>query len=293
MKNLLVTGLYGKTGKYFFEYLLNDSNYNINAIIRNNYKFNEKVNNIQCDLNNFEEVNNALKNIDIVFHIAGIKMSKNIIEASINNNVKWVILVHTTGIYSKYKSASKEYLQIEEEINNLIKNKDIKITILRPTMIYGSLDDSNMSVFIKMVDKLRLFPIVNGGRYKLQPVYQKDLGKAYYDVLKNYETTKNNNYDLSGDEEIYLIDILKIISKLLNKRTKFIYFPYVIAYILSWLLYCFTFKKIDYREKVQRLVEPRAYSNLKARNDFGYTTTNIIDGLKEEVDLYLKRSIKS
>ncbi|NLP21318.1 MAG: hypothetical protein GX368_00615 [Erysipelotrichaceae bacterium] len=47
-------------------------------------------------------------------------------------------------------------------------------------MIYGSLDDQNMSVFIKIVDKLKIFPIVNGRKYALQPVHQEDLGKAYY-----------------------------------------------------------------------------------------------------------------
>ena len=44
-------------------------------------------------------------------------------------------------------------------------------------MIYGSLDDQNMSVFIKMVDKLKIFPVINGGKYSLQPVHQEDLEK--------------------------------------------------------------------------------------------------------------------
>ncbi|NLP21319.1 MAG: hypothetical protein GX368_00620 [Erysipelotrichaceae bacterium] len=65
--------------------------------------------------------------MDVIFHIVNIRKSINIINATIKNNVKWVILVHTTGIYSKYKSASKEYIDIENKISNLIKIKISKL----------------------------------------------------------------------------------------------------------------------------------------------------------------------
>jgi nucleoside-diphosphate-sugar epimerase len=110
-----------------------------------------------------------MENVVTILHIAGIHTSINIVRSAIGNNVKRIILVHTTGIYSKYKSASKEYLSIEDEIYSLVKDKDINLTILRPTMIYGSIRDSNIITFIKMVDKLKLFPIVNHANYSLQP----------------------------------------------------------------------------------------------------------------------------
>ena len=65
--------------------------------------------------------------MDVIFHIVNIRKSINIINATIKNNVKWVILVHSTGIYSKYKSASKEYIDIENKISNLIKIKISKL----------------------------------------------------------------------------------------------------------------------------------------------------------------------
>ena len=227
--------------------------------------------------------------MDVIFHIVNIRKSINIINAAIKNNVKWVILVHTTGIYSKYKSASEEYIDIENKISNLIKNKDIKVTILRPTMIYGSLDDQNMSVFIKMVDKLRIFPVVNGGKYALQPVHQEDLGKAYYQVLINKNKTIGKNYTLSGKDPINLIDILKIISDKLNKKTKFISVPYSFSYFGAVLLKIISFKKIDLKEKVQRLVEPRAYSHDDAIKDFDYNPKPFIEGIEKEIKLYLNR----
>ena len=239
------------------------------------------------DLDDFNKLNEIMAGVDTVFHIVNIKKSINIVKASINNNVKWVILVHTTGIYSKYKSAAQEYIEIENTINELIKNKDIKVTILRPTMIYGSLDDQNMSVFINMVDKLKLFPIVNGGKYLLQPVHQEDLGKAYFQVLTNKEKTIGNNYTLSGKDPLNFIDILKIISNKLNKKTIFISVPYSLSYFGANVLNIITFGKINIKEKVQRLVEQRAYSHENATKDFGYNPQPFTEGIEKEIKLYV------
>ncbi|MGB4612914.1 MAG: NAD(P)H-binding protein [Erysipelotrichaceae bacterium] len=292
MENLLITGLSGRTGRYFLNYIneLGLDNYKIYATVRNEEtNFTDNINKILVDLDDTENLNEITKGMDVIFHIVNIRKSINIINAAIKNNVKWVILVHTTGIYSKYKSASEEYIDIENKISNLIKNKDIKVTILRPTMIYGSLDDQNMSVFIKMVDKLRIFPVVNGGKYALQPVHQEDLGKAYYQVLINKNKTIGKNYTLSGKDPINLIDILKIISDKLNKKTKFISVPYSFSYFGAVLLKIISFKKIDLKEKVQRLVEPRAYSHDDAIKDFDYNPKPFIEGIEKEIKLYLNR----
>ncbi len=135
-------------------------------------------------------------------------------KAAIKHNVRRAIFVHTTGIYSKYKSASKEYKRIEETIEQLIKDSGSKIGLiyLRPTMIYGCINDRNMIVFIKMVDKLRLFPVIDHGKSLIQPVNARDLGKAYYQVLK-MKRIMNGDYILSGEKPITMLDMFKLISK--------------------------------------------------------------------------------
>lgn len=288
MKNLFVTGLNGRTGKYFLEELNNNvHDYNLYASVRRNVNFPNNVKKVNVDLDNFDEVLHSTKNMDVIFHIAGIQKSINVVKAAIKNNVNWVILVHTTGIYSKYKSASKEYIEIEEEIKKVTLDKEIKITIIRPTMIFGSLDDNNMCVFIKMVDKLKLFPIVNGAKYFLQPIHQKDLGKAYFQLLMNEEKTKGKNYDLSGEKPIELIEILNIIADNLNRKPIFFSIPFFIAYSGALILYYLTFSKIDIREKVQRLVEPRAYSHKEASIDFGFNPNSFDFWIKDEVKNYI------
>ncbi len=164
------------------------------------------------------------------------------------------------------------------------------MTILRPTMIYGRTSDNNVIIFIKMVDKLRFFPVINHGNSPLQPVHKKDLGNAYYEVLINESITKNKNYILSGKDSILLIDMFKIIGGYLKKKNTFISIPFPIGYLGSYCLFILTIGKVDYREKVQRLVEPRVFDHKEANQDFGYSPMSFKEGVKEEIIEYKLQS---
>ena len=102
-------------------------------------------------------------------------------------------------------------------------------------------------------------------------------------MLANPETTRGNNYDLSGAYPIDLIDLLRILADELGKHTRFVTVPFFLAYAGAWALYLLTFAKLDLREKVQRLVEPRAYTHAAASRDFGYAPMDLETGLRQEV----------
>ena len=127
---LLVTGITGHTGRYFL--------YNL---IKNNYKGKirctaRKNSNIEIlkksgldieivigDLNDKDYIYQIMKDVKIVMHIYNIHHSLDIIKAAIANNVERVILVHTTGIYSKYKETSLEYKKIESQVLKAAKTE--------------------------------------------------------------------------------------------------------------------------------------------------------------------------
>jgi len=299
---VLVTGITGKSGTWFLKRLilekesLKDVKFRVVARNSSNVELIDSsglpIEKVYGDLNDASFIEKSMKNISTVLHIAGIHTSLKVVEAAINNDVNRLILVHTTGIYSKYKSASSEYIETEKRIEKIIANRKIDVTILRPTMIYGSISDKNVIIFIKMVDKLRFLPIINHAKYPLQPVYEKDLGDAYYQVLINADTTRNKNYILSGKEPILLIDMLKIIGNYLEKKNTFISVPFPIAYIGACVFYGLTIGKVDYREKVQRLIEPRTFPHDEASKDFGYSPVNFKEGVKKEIIDYVSKNTR-
>lgn len=230
-----------------------------------------------------------LQDVDTLVHIAGISFSPNIVEVAAECNVRRMILVHTTGIYSKYKSAGEEYRRIEDEVYRICKEKGVVLTICRPTMIYGNITDNNIVQFITMVDKFPIMPVVSGARYKLQPVHYTDLAKAYFAILMHEEKTKNKDYILSGGAPIELRDMLTIMGNHLGKKVRFISCPFWAAYAGAWIIYCITGKRMDYREKVQRLCEHRTFSFEEAQKDFGYTPMPFEEGIGAEVKEYKAR----
>lgn len=300
VENVLVTGITGKSGSFLLKQMINEqdrlSNVKVKALVRRESDATEldKANFIEKvygNLNNESDLISVFKEhkVDTLLHIAGIRQSENIIKAALSRGeVSRLILVHTTGIFSKYKAAGEDYRQIERNISEMIKDKNISLTILRPTMIYGDLNDRNISVFIDMVYRLRIFPVVDHAAYELQPVHAKDLGSAYFEILSNPEKTKNKNYNLSGGRPIMLKEMLKTISRYLGVKNTFISIPFGIAYAGACILYAVSFSKIDYREKVQRLVETRTFSYEDAKNDFGYSPMCFEEGVKSEVQEYLK-----
>ena len=242
---------------------------------------------IRGDLDDSTQLEAFLENVDTLVNIAGIYYSENLVKAAIKCGIRRVILVHTTGIYSQYKAAGELYRSIEERVYALCRDNGIILSVCRPTMIYGNTSDKNVAVFIKMVDQFPVMPVVNGARYVLQPVHYEDLAKGYFGVLLHEEKTANKDYVLSGGSVIELREMLKIIGRNLGKNVHFISCPFAVAYFGACVLYHLTGKKKDFREKVQRLCEPRAYSHEDARNDFGYAPVSFEEGIVEEVKQYL------
>lgn len=300
MERIVVTGATGKSGLFFYDELRKNAellrDYQFCFMVRNKEKAEKLLNadglNQTLLVGNLEDkkfVETAFQSggVKTLLHIASIGYSEQLVEAAVKYGVKRLILVHTTGIYSKYKAAGEYYRQVEQRVERLIAGTDVQLTYLRPTMIYGNVRDANVVIFMKMVDKLRIFPVVNGAKYELQPVWCGDLGKAYYQVLMHPQTATKRNYNLSGGRPIMLLDMLKVMATYLGVKNTFVSVPFPIAYALAWMLYIATLGKKDFREKVQRLVEPRTFSHADATNDFGYSPVIFEEGVKREVKEYL------
>lgn len=295
---LLVTGITGHSGRYFLQELI-DNKYEgtIRCIVRetsdtsmlDNSGLN--IEKVIGDINDKGFVKEAMVDIDVIMHIYNIHHSPIIVQEAIENKVDRAILVHTTGIYSNFKDASQGYKDIEKKVLEMTsdQNCSTKITILRPTMIYGDLCDSNMSKFIKMIDKLRIMPVIDGGKSLIQPVNARDLGKAFYTVLMSPEETSRKAYDLSGEKPLQMIEVFRMISDNLNKKTIFISVPLGLGVFLARIAKIITLGKIDYIERVERMGENRSYPHENSKNDFNYKPMKFEEGIQIEVKQYITK----
>lgn len=299
---LLVTGITGHTGKYFLlELIRNNYEGPIRCIVRENSNTSPIVNsglNIEMvvgDLNDQDFIDRVINGVETIMHIYNIHYSPMMVKAAIKHKVKRAILIHTTGIYSQFKSASEGYRNIEKAISELTATPQCPttVTILRPSMIYGDLCDSNMSKFIGMIDRFRIMPIINGGRNLIQPVNARDLGKAFFTVLMSPEQTAGKSYDLSGEKPISMMDVFKLISEQLNKKTIYISVPLSFGVTMAVILKTITLGRINLIEKVQRMGEDRSYSHKSAVDEFNYKPMSFETGIQIEVQEFLNKRLIS
>ncbi len=297
-ETVFITGLTGRTGTCFCERLAEERreralSFRFVAVARAQsdtaaiLRCPVPIEIVTGDITDEARLIEQMRGADTLLHIAGIHWSEGVVRAAVAAGIRRLIVVHTTGIYSKYKSAGKEYRRIDAICERLAAEAGASLTVLRPTMIYGDLDDQNVIKFIRMADRLPVMPVVSGARFMLQPVHREDLAAAYLDVLTHPDETRDKQYVLSGERPILLREMLAGIAGCLGKRIRFLSVPYAFAIAGAWALYLLSIGRIDYREKVQRLVEPRAYAHDEAARDFGYRPMPFSEGIRREVARYL------
>lgn len=301
---LYITGITGHSGKWFLK-RLDSEGYTgkIRCVMREDKKhapekykiFDGCKLDIEYAVGQLEDekfLEDSLKGVTTIVHIAGIGLSEKLVDAAIKNQVDWAILVHTTGRFSKYKSASEEYIRMEDGIlercsNNNQGDRVLNCTILRPTMIYGSSKDKNMYRLVEYLSKHRFFPLFGNGSNLMQPVHARDLGNAYFDVITHSDITKNKQYDLSGKDPLTYLSIILKIKKHLNSKVKVIKLPIWLS-ILAARVYNATFKNaIITVEQVMRIQEDKAFSHETAAKDFGYSPISFEAGIQEEIEEYV------
>lgn len=291
---LYVTGITGHSGRWFVDRLVKEGyRGKIRCVVRtnSNTKFLDNsrldVEKVVGDLDDADFLTATMQDVKTILNIAGIFWSEKVIEAAIKNKVKWAICVHTTGRFSQYKSASQDYIRIEDGI--LRRRNEIDITVVRPTMIYGSSLDRNMYKLIDFLYRNRFFPMFGEGLNFMQPVHARDLGNAYYNVMVNASKTTNKEYDLPGKSPIAYIDLVRAVSKTLGKNTTIVKIPLWFSLTSAKIYNGISKRPIITVEQVLRMQEDKTFSYKLAEQDFGYDPVTFEDGIKDEVHEYLDK----
>lgn len=274
---ILITGLSGTSGSAFYDILCREQYPEKIRVITRGYKncaiFDNSPLDIEVvngDISDVDFLVDTMRGCDKVFHIANKEKSEAVAEAICRSpQIRYAIMVSSTIIYSKYYPNSK-LNKIEPSIKERFQRQGIKYVFIRPTMIFGTPTDSNISTFIRWFRKYPVFPIVKNGSATIRPVSRLDLAEAYWMILKNIQNLSRNEYIVSGKDEMTLLEMFRIITDVLDHKVRFVNIPFSLAKFLVNSLYFATLKKIDYREKLDRLTEDRAYSHDDIKREFGF-----------------------
>jgi nucleoside-diphosphate-sugar epimerase len=291
---LLITGATGHSGEWFIKMLIAEKyDKKIRCSVRETSNFSLLKSsglNIEIMVGNLKDpsfVNELLDEVSIVINFTGLKCVNNLVNSENFKFIQWIISIHTTAIFSKYKLLSKEY----QEIESRLINSGIDYSIARPTMIYGSQKDRNISKLITYFQKYSFFPIFGKGENLIQPIYAKDVATAIYSIFKNKAFVVNKSYNIAGKYPITYNELLRMVAKALNRNITFIHIPYNISYILIRLLNSLISKFPISTEQIMRMNEDKVYDYTEAFKDFGFSPISFRHGIDLEILEYKQRNL--
>ena len=247
-------------------------------MIRNN------VNYVYSNLNDPESLTKAIKNCNSFINASSLAFGVTpiIIDACKETNIKRVIFISTTSIFTSLNVNSKKIRKIAEDD---IKNSELDWTILRPTMIFGSIGDRNMIRLIKWINKFPIIPIFGNGNYLQQPVNVRDVAWASFNVLLNSSTIKES-FNLSGANAYSFNEIIDFTSMALRKKV----FKFHLSLFFSLSIFKF-FETLKIKlpinsEQLKRINENKNFSYAKALRYFNYQPLDFYESIKKEVEEY-------
>ena len=142
--------------------------------------------------------------------------------------IKGLIIISSTSVKTKKYSWNnfdkKLYSELsywENELVEFNKKYNIKITIIRPSLIYGNIgykEDKNLSYIIKLMHIFPFLPIPNETGIR-QPIHYSQLVKCILGISKSYlySSSKKNNklniLNIGGDEELNFEEVLRRIQE--------------------------------------------------------------------------------
>lgn len=200
--------------------------------------------------------------------------------------IKRAFFVTTTGIFSRYNHCSDIYKIGESRI----KSSGIEYTILRPSLIYGTDRDRNMTKLLKILSRSPVFPIFGAGDGLMQPVYVQDLADGILKAILDPELTRDKEYNLCGPEAIPYKKVLSLACQALGRNVKFVHIPHSFAAnLVNVLQHLPGFPITD--EQVLRLSEDKKFDISAAVKDLNYSPRSFAQGIVDEVCLLKKKGI--
>ena len=236
MKKILIMGGNQFVGKEIVKKFL-EKDYTIYILNRGMRKNIEEVIFFKVDRDNFIEMENILKNIDVDIIIdvsAYTEEQVDILHKVMKNRFKQYILISSASVYNNIEStpaneesqtgenliwgdyAKNKYLAEKKTIENS-KIYNFKYTIFRPFYIYGVGNNLDRENYFFSRIKYNLPIYIPSKNNIIQFGYVEDLALAIESSIGNSDFY-NQIFNISGDEYVTMSEFSEICGKVMNKK---------------------------------------------------------------------------
>ena len=282
---ILVMGGTRFVGKSLVEKFLSKK-IKVDIFTRGNNKIPIGANFIKGDRNDIEDIKQISKNnYEYIFDISGreLKQTRLLIN-NLNDSFNRYIYVSSAGVYKDINEIPLlETDPIDEksrhigkfETEDWLMNESIPFTSFRPTYIYGPNNYNKIeNWFFERLINAQKIPIPGEGLLLTQLGHVSDLTDAMIKCV-NYDKTKNNIYNCSGDKAVTIKGLVFKCAEVCNIDKALIQFKE------------FDFSNLDLKSRKSFPIRLSHYQTSinKIKNDIGWEPKfNLINGLKNSFE---------
>jgi uncharacterized protein YbjT (DUF2867 family) len=185
-------------------------------------------------------------------------------------NVQRAVFTSTTAIFTSLPSTSRA---VRLEAEAAVQASSLDWTILRPTMIYGTNRDRNISRLLRFLKRWPAFPLCGNALW--QPIFVDDLADAVLAALDSPNTSRTS-YNLAGAEPLSFADLVRNAARAVGRRIVLLPVPLEAAVLAARLT------RVVTAEQIRRLAENKAFSIAEAAHDFNFAPRCFADGVRLE-----------
>lgn len=251
--NLLITGSTGFIGKNLSHFLSKNPNFQIFRSSR----FAENNSISLHDIFNNPEWFRKIEHIDVIIHLAGenayrgnesiftanTDLTKKLIDQAKNANVKHFIFISTIKVHGEFTNKTQKFhkdspynpqdlyalskKRAEDYLSLEIENRDIDVTIIRPTLVYGPNPKGSINTLIKLISKG--FPLPLGRITNRRSFISIDNLNSLIETCIHKPSAKNEIFLASDGNDISTSMLANYLAEAMNTRLMVITIP-------SWII---------------------------------------------------------
>jgi nucleoside-diphosphate-sugar epimerase len=152
--------------------------------------------------------------------------TERLLEAALRYRVPYVVSISSSVVKSKVVD---DYTETKKAQEALVAGSGISQVVLRPTLMFGWFDRKHVGWLARFMQRVPIFPIPGNGRFLRQPLYAGDFCDV---IVSSIESKKTGVYNITGQERIEYIDMIRAVKRATGARARIVTIPYR----LFWLL---------------------------------------------------------
>lgn len=175
---------------------------------------------------------------------------------------------HSTS--PKERRLAQNLKQAEELTAQWAADNKVQLTVLRPTLIYGTGNDGNISLIMRFISYFGFFPLFGTAQGLRQPVHGADVAQACLMAIEN-SRPGFRCLQISGADVLTYEEMIARIFTALGKKPRFVYLPVGVFRVFAAVLSFFPFFRDISVSMAERMSTDLAFDHSAAKKELGFS----------------------